>query len=75
MKKNLSNDRYGGENLYLNVNIAHLKGQELSRAAQAFLDILMKYMPQKGPEENIRVIMAQMLENWKCPPFKSRAEG
>lgn len=54
-----------GEKLYLNVNIAHLKGQELSRAAQAFLDILMKYLPQKGPEENIRVIMAQMLENWK----------
>jgi DNA-binding transcriptional LysR family regulator len=54
-----------GEHLYLNVNIAHLKGQELSRAAQAFLDILMKYVPQKGPEENIREIMAKMLETWK----------
>jgi DNA-binding transcriptional LysR family regulator len=54
-----------GEHLFLNVNIAHLKGQELSRAAQAFLDILMKYVPQKGPEENIREIMAKMLETWK----------
>jgi DNA-binding transcriptional LysR family regulator len=54
-----------GEHIYLNVNIAYLKGQELSRAAQAFLDILMKYVPQKGPEENIREIMAKMLETWK----------
>lgn len=54
-----------GEKLCLTVNIAHIKGQELSRAAQAFLDMLLLYRPQKGPDENIRAIMAQMLHNWK----------
>ena len=54
-----------GENLYLTVNIAYLEGQELSRAAQAFLEIITKFVPRKGSEENIRIIMNQMLENWK----------
>ncbi len=54
-----------GENLYLTVNIAYLDGQELSRSAQAFLEIITKFIPRKGPEENIRIIMNQMLENWK----------
>jgi DNA-binding transcriptional LysR family regulator len=54
-----------GENLYLTVNIAYLEGQELSRAAQAFLEIITKFVSLKGSEENIRAIMTQMLENWK----------
>ena len=37
-----------GENLYLTVNIAYLEGQELSRAAQAFLEIIAKFIPRKG---------------------------
>jgi DNA-binding transcriptional LysR family regulator len=54
-----------GENLFLTVNLAHLEGQDLSRPAQAFFEIITNFVPQKGPEDNLRAIMTQMLENWQ----------
>lgn len=69
-EKNLIERPIRGEKLVLTVNIAHLKGQELSRAAQTFLEMLLSYRPHKGPDENIRAIMDHMLENWKGIPTK-----
>jgi uncharacterized protein YqeY len=61
-----------GQNLYLTVNLAHLEGQDLSRAAQAFLEIITKFVPQKGPEDNLRAIMTQMLDNWQLPSIGNK---
>jgi len=36
-----------GQKILLNVSIAYLKDQHLSPSAQAFLDILLKYLLKK----------------------------
>lgn len=54
------------EKLYLDVSIAYLKDQPLSRPAQTFLKMLNEIAPhRKGKEHGIRKIMARMLKEWK----------
>ncbi len=51
--------------LSLDVSIAYLKGQHLTRAGQAFLDLLLSMIPRKEEEAGIKSIMARMLAEWK----------
>jgi DNA-binding transcriptional LysR family regulator len=54
-----------GEEFYLDVSIAYLKNEPLSRPAQAFLDILLEMAQGKDPQRGLRDIMTRMFENWK----------
>ncbi|MBW2093835.1 MAG: LysR family transcriptional regulator [Deltaproteobacteria bacterium] len=54
-----------GEEFYLDVSIAYLKNEHLSRPAQAFLDILLEMAQGKDPQRGLREIMTRMFENWK----------
>ena len=50
----------------LDISIAYLKDQPLSRPAQAFLKILNEIAPAKNKrDDGIRKIMARMLKEWK----------
>ncbi|HDZ90244.1 MAG TPA: LysR family transcriptional regulator [Deltaproteobacteria bacterium] len=53
------------EELYLDVSIAYLKNEHLSRPAQAFVDILLEMAQGKEPQRGLREIMARLFENWK----------
>ncbi len=54
-----------GHALTLDVSIAYLRGQHLTRAGQAFLDLLLSMIPRKEEETGIKSIMARMLAQWK----------
>jgi DNA-binding transcriptional LysR family regulator len=54
-----------GEDLYLDVSIAYLKNEHLSRPAQAFVDILLEMAQGKDPQRGLREIMTRMFEKWK----------
>jgi len=54
-----------GEEFYLDVSIAYLKNEHLSRPAQAFLDILLEMGQGKDPQRGLREIMTRMFEKWK----------
>ena len=47
---------------YLDISIAYLKKQQLSRPAQAFVDILEKMMPENILKMGIGALMAEMLK-------------
>jgi DNA-binding transcriptional LysR family regulator len=53
------------ERFYLDVSIAYLKNEPLSRPAQAFLDILLEMAQGKDPQHGLRDIMTRMFEKWK----------
>lgn len=53
------------EDLYLDVSIAYLKNEHLSRPAQAFLNILFEMAQGKEPQRGLREIMTRLFENWK----------
>ena len=50
------------EKSYLDISIAYLKKQQLSRSAQAFLDILMKIAPENIPRMGIGALTAEILK-------------
>jgi len=54
-----------GEELYLDVSIAYLKNERLSRPAQTFVDILLEMAQGKDPQRGLREIMTRMFEKWK----------
>jgi DNA-binding transcriptional LysR family regulator len=54
-----------GQKIYLDVSIAYLKNQHLSRPAHAFLDLLLNIAEGEKPYQGIRTIMARMLSQWK----------
>jgi len=54
-----------GQKLFLDVSIAYLKDQHLSRPAQAFLGMLLKIAEGEKPYQGLRTIMARMLAQWK----------
>lgn len=54
-----------GQKLFLDVSIAYLKDQHLSRPAQAFLEMLLKIAEGEKPYQGLRTIMARMLAQWK----------
>lgn len=64
-EKKLTTVPIEGERFFLDVSIAYLKNQPLSRPAQAFLANLPKITPGEKPDQGIRAIMAKMLEKWK----------
>ncbi|HDG96573.1 MAG: LysR family transcriptional regulator [Deltaproteobacteria bacterium] len=57
--------RIRGHAMSLDISIAYLKGQYLTRAGQAFLDLLLSMIPRKEEEAGIKSIMARMLAEWK----------
>jgi len=54
-----------GGKIFLDVSIAYLKNQHLSRPAQAFLDILEKLSPEDMSPQGIGTLMAKMLARRK----------
>jgi len=54
-----------GGKIVLDVSIAYLKNQHLSRPAQAFLDILKKLSPEDMTPQGIGTLMAKMLARRK----------
>jgi DNA-binding transcriptional LysR family regulator len=54
-----------GGKIVLDVSIAYLKNQHLSRPAQAFLDILKKLSPEEMTPQGIGSLMAKMLARRK----------
>ena len=54
-----------GGKIVLDVSIAYLKNQHLSRPAQAFLDILKKLSPEEMTPQGIGTLMAKMLARRK----------
>lgn len=48
-----------GGRIFLDISIAFLKGQHLSQAAKAFLDMLGKIAPKLGPDQGIRAIVGE----------------
>ncbi|MCJ7775414.1 MAG: LysR family transcriptional regulator substrate-binding protein, partial [Desulfobulbaceae bacterium] len=54
-----------GGKIFLDVSIAYLKNQHLSRPAQAFLDILEKLSPENMSPQGIGTLMAKMLARRK----------
>ncbi|RLB84247.1 MAG: LysR family transcriptional regulator [Deltaproteobacteria bacterium] len=61
----LATVRIKGHTLYLDVSIAYLRTQPLTRAGQAFLNILIGMIPNKEEEAGIKNIMARMLAEWR----------
>lgn len=51
--------------LFLDVSIAYLNDQYLSRPAQAFLDILLNIAQEEEPRRGLREIMARVFEQWQ----------
>ncbi|MCP4665803.1 MAG: LysR family transcriptional regulator, partial [Deltaproteobacteria bacterium] len=64
-EKKLATVPVKGRQVFLDVSIAYLKDQRLSRPGQAFLDILLKIASKERPDQGIRSIMAGMLAKWK----------
>ncbi len=54
-----------GQKIFLDVSIAYLRDQNLSRPAQAFLEMLLKIAEGEKPYQGLRTIMARMLAQWK----------
>jgi DNA-binding transcriptional LysR family regulator len=54
-----------GGKIFLDVSIAYLKNQHLSRPAQAFLAILEKLSPKDMSPQGIGTLMAKMLARRK----------
>jgi LysR family transcriptional regulator, low CO2-responsive transcriptional regulator len=63
-EKKLATVPLEGQTIHLDVSIAYLKNQNLSLAAQAFVDILLK-ISQEKPVNGLRDIMARVFEHWK----------
>ncbi|MFC1884053.1 LysR substrate-binding domain-containing protein [Thermodesulfobacteriota bacterium] len=63
-EKKLINVHLKGRPVFLDVNIAYLKNQQLSPPAQAFLDMLLKISPGENADQGIRTIMNGMLAKW-----------
>lgn len=57
--------RIRGHAISLDVSIAYLRGQHLTRAGQAFLDLLLSMIPRKEEDAGIKSIMARVLAEWK----------
>ena len=60
-EKKLATVPLEGGKVFLDVSIAYLKNQHLSRPAQAFLDILEKFSPEDMSPQGIGTLMAKML--------------
>ena len=64
-EKKLASVPLEGSKIVLDVSIAYLKNQHLSRSAQAFLDILEKLAPEDMSPQGIGTLMAKMLARRK----------
>jgi len=64
-EKKLASVPLEGSKIVLDVSIAYLKNQHLSRSAQAFLDILEKLAPEDMSPQGIGTLMAKMLAKRK----------
>jgi len=64
-EKKLATVPLEGEEMSLDVSIAYLQNEHLSRPAQAFLDILLEMAQGKEPQRGLRDIMTRMFEKWK----------
>ena len=64
-EKKLATVPLEGGKVFLDVSIAYLKNQHLSRPAQAFLDILEKFSPEDMSPQGIGTLMAKMLAKRK----------
>jgi hypothetical protein len=60
-KRNLASAPLKGNKIYLDVNIAYLKDQHLSKPAKAFVDILRKLQPADMPFKGIGSLREKML--------------
>jgi DNA-binding transcriptional LysR family regulator len=64
-EKKLATVPLEGGNIFLDVSIAYLKSQHLSRPAHAFLDILERLAPEDISPQGIGALMAKMLAKRK----------
>ena len=64
-EKRLATVPLEGEEFYLDVSIAYLRNEPLSRPAQAFLDILLEMGQGREAQHGLRDIMTRMFEKWK----------